>query len=889
TGATVGTFFIPMTQISARHGQGYETHVTTGIIKAGYGTGWGEGVSGYCVGVGGNDAYPTEYFTMAYGGKITHSRGYEFFSTAFPPTATHVGLGSVSNYGKTDDVNSTATNLYATASMVSKVKALIGSADSANVSRLMSPTGAVANLNTVDRIDRAFYFRHAITSAGSTNLFPSTNNANAVLTVNTHAGAYYHQLGFSSDGKMYHRGDNTGTWGAVFTDKHRPTSAQVGLGNVPNTAHTAAATASTVVLRDGSADITTRYFKSNIANQATISGAMAFRVTNGTTDNGIRFCSDPVAIRTWLGASASGGDDTYVKKAGDTMTGKLQLNAGLNLNHTGRITFYTPAYVTWGIYMSNRVAGGSLTGATPESFGGVSTWAIRSTVESAAGYGWTWDSCANAANTVPTTRMALSSNTGTLTVSGYLSSVRYAKTTTIGSDNVTYTHYKTDANNGHHFNKNVYVTGNIYCGTSYANLVWSTANLAFGTGATNMATGNHTHTAAQVGLGNVANYGHSNAIGDNSTVRYATTNMVAQVRAEKIDKNMSGGTPAAAYLTESGVSGLGIKVRLPFNTNAGKMLTFTVRVYASYHFYDVQFSGYLYVSTNQWYDPKAKMINGTKAVTARMGRDDDGRAYVWVTGGDYCGAAVFNVTGGYSNADWNTGWSITRTDYCPTLALNITVSDCPYQVGDILTTTNSANPAVNWPGTTWRKIEGSYMRGTAGSEASKLTGGSMTKTIAIANLPAHNHSVSVSLASNGSHSHTANHNHSASQTAHSHGQPAHRHYLYANATTTPIETTYAGITNAEQTMRATHRSNWDESYNMRGTGTDATLGRTGSQGSETTGGATPGVTVSTQNVTTSSATSHSHTATASSGNNGSGTALDIQPKYYTVHVWERAS
>ncbi|MGL5099513.1 MAG: beta strand repeat-containing protein, partial [Fusobacteriaceae bacterium] len=46
TGATVGTFFIPMTQISARHGQGYETHVTTGIIKAGYGTGWGEGVSG---------------------------------------------------------------------------------------------------------------------------------------------------------------------------------------------------------------------------------------------------------------------------------------------------------------------------------------------------------------------------------------------------------------------------------------------------------------------------------------------------------------------------------------------------------------------------------------------------------------------------------------------------------------------------------------------------------------------------------------------------------------------------------------------------------------------------------------------------------------------------
>ncbi|MGL5099420.1 MAG: tail fiber domain-containing protein, partial [Fusobacteriaceae bacterium] len=46
----------------------------------------------------------------------------------------------------------------------------------------------------------------------------------------------------------------------------------------------------------------------------------------------------------------------------------------------------------------------------------------------------------------------------------------------------------------------------------------------------------HTHTAAQVGLGNVANFGYSNAIGDNSIERYATTNMVAQVRAEKVSK-----------------------------------------------------------------------------------------------------------------------------------------------------------------------------------------------------------------------------------------------------------------------------------------------------------------------------------------------------------------
>ena len=81
TGNTPGTYFIPLTKQSARHGQGYETHVTTGLIKAGYGTGWGEETSGFFVGTGGSDGSPTEYFTMAYGGGIKHSKGHTFYST----------------------------------------------------------------------------------------------------------------------------------------------------------------------------------------------------------------------------------------------------------------------------------------------------------------------------------------------------------------------------------------------------------------------------------------------------------------------------------------------------------------------------------------------------------------------------------------------------------------------------------------------------------------------------------------------------------------------------------------------------------------------------------------------------------------------------------------
>ena len=66
---------------------------------------------------------------------------------------------------------------------------------------------------------------------------------------------------------------------------------------------TTAATANTIAYRDGSADINARLFRSNYQNQSNISGAIAFR-TN-TSDNYIRFCSNPSAIRTFIGAASS--------------------------------------------------------------------------------------------------------------------------------------------------------------------------------------------------------------------------------------------------------------------------------------------------------------------------------------------------------------------------------------------------------------------------------------------------------------------------------------------------------------------------------------------------------------------------------------------------------
>lgn len=66
-----------------------------------------------------------------------------------------------------------------------------------------------------------------------------------------------------------------------------------------------ASTASTIAYRDSAGDLNVRLLRAEFANEATISGAIAFRVNN-TTDNYTRYCSDAAAIRTFLGTDATG-------------------------------------------------------------------------------------------------------------------------------------------------------------------------------------------------------------------------------------------------------------------------------------------------------------------------------------------------------------------------------------------------------------------------------------------------------------------------------------------------------------------------------------------------------------------------------------------------------
>jgi predicted phage tail protein len=127
-----------------------------------------------------------------------------------------------------------------------------------------------------------------------------------------------HVTGFTSRALTLGNLGYTGATNANYiTNNNQLTN---GATYITNSGGTEAATGSTVVKRDSSADINVRLVRSNYTNQNTISGAMAFRVNNGS-DNYTRFCSDGAAIRTFIGAGTSNlaiGTTATTAMAGNT-------------------------------------------------------------------------------------------------------------------------------------------------------------------------------------------------------------------------------------------------------------------------------------------------------------------------------------------------------------------------------------------------------------------------------------------------------------------------------------------------------------------------------------------------------------------------------------------
>ena len=240
---------------------------------------------------------------------------------------TFVGLTNVNNWGATAAINDSSDVTYATAGAVKKAY------DLASVHK-----HSVADVTTTGMTTAKFIFAGGLGVEYSQGAIEIREVGQVAATKSTSdyapsigfhwGGKFGSSLAMHSDGNFYLRSSGfTGTQyrsltasaffvgtNPVYHAGNKPTAADIGalpsagkavdsvLLNGANEA--VASTINTIAKRDGSGDISVRLLRSEYANQNTIGGAVAYRANN-TTDNYLRFCSDPAAIRTWLGAAAS--------------------------------------------------------------------------------------------------------------------------------------------------------------------------------------------------------------------------------------------------------------------------------------------------------------------------------------------------------------------------------------------------------------------------------------------------------------------------------------------------------------------------------------------------------------------------------------------------------
>lgn len=218
------------------------------------------------------------------------------YSTINKPSKADVGLSNVNNWGATSSVSSTSTSTYATASAVRSAYNLAASkmTQSTGDGRYLGITavaaksksefhpyhgGGTLDLNTIQPTNNGFSYIGNLGSS-SPNLFPRGNNASGVLTFSTHSGSYKAQLGFSSNGNLYHRSTQGGSsysgWETVYTSGTKPSKADVGLGSVNNWG------ASTSV----SSTSTTTYATSSAVKAAYDRGTSALNTANGKMSDG---------------------------------------------------------------------------------------------------------------------------------------------------------------------------------------------------------------------------------------------------------------------------------------------------------------------------------------------------------------------------------------------------------------------------------------------------------------------------------------------------------------------------------------------------------------------------------------------------------------------------
>lgn len=205
-----------------------------------------------------------------------------------------------------------------------------------------------------------------------------------------------------------------------------------------------------------------------------------------------------------------------------------------------------------------------------------------------------------------------------------------------------------------------------------------------------------------------------------------------------------------------------------------------------------------------------------------------------------------------------------------------------YPIGSVYISFNSADPSTLFGGT-WTRLKDTFLLASGDAYAPNTSGGSPTKTIAVSNMPSHNHSVS----SSGSHTHSSANVTVSTVSGHTHAPG-----------TMNIKGTFSGVGQHYNTgggMRenvvtgAFYRVNTtnNPSQGVR-LGESSTAERDdyfGFEASRSWTGATASAGSHTHTVSIASSGSHTHTTT----NVGGGTPLNIMPPYMTVYMWRRTA
>lgn len=259
---------------------------------------------------------------------------------------------------------------------------------------------------------------------GTTAAIYTLHVAGASAALINSSGPVYQLISAGTNGWSYIRlssGASSDTvWDLATTNSTSSAIAQVGAFEIRDGKDSAAG----ISIRHASSDYGKLVVRVNSGQSSIGYWSTSNNLVSGYPIWTVGYTADTGDTFGWYCKSSTPGWKMNLSPNGDlTNTGSIYTNRIFLRRSTnnayGRIGFYSSSYYTWYFYMGPTGSGYPCpTGAATPSGSVVTSWALRSLIENASGYGWTWESCSNGHNQTPVIQMELSSNTGVLRTRG---------------------------------------------------------------------------------------------------------------------------------------------------------------------------------------------------------------------------------------------------------------------------------------------------------------------------------------------------------------------------------------------------------------------------------------------------------------------------------------